>query len=96
MPQTVLIHATAKLLKVAASPSSWTEVLAVLTGAHVEADEILERLKDSVNPIELQDLNPPVDVEGDSLFFRFKNRPDRKMTLARFKNAVSEAVYTVS
>lgn len=96
MPQTVLIHVTVKLLKDAALPSSWTEVLAVLTGEHAEADEMLERLKDSVNPIELQESNPPVDVEGDSLFFRFKNRPDRKMTLARFKNAVSEAVYTVS
>lgn len=96
MPQTVLTRETVELLTDAARPSSWTEVLAVLTGKHPEADELLERLKDVVNPIELQDGNPPIDVEGDDVFFHFKNRPDRKMTLARFKNAVSEAVYTVS
>jgi hypothetical protein len=96
MPQTVLIHATVKLLTDAARPSSWTEVLAVLTGEHPEADELLESLKDVVNPIELQDDDPPVDVEDEGLFFRFKNRPDRRMTLARFRNAVSDAARTRS
>lgn len=96
MPQTVLIHATAQALKAAGHHCNAVTVLAVLTHQHPQSGELLCTIDDLVEPIELRDDEPPVEVDEGKVFFRFKNRPNRCMTFGRFKNAVSDAARTRS
>jgi hypothetical protein len=88
-PHTALVRAAVKALGEAGRASSADAVLALLT-SDLGADE-LEPIRDALSPILLPDQGPTVDIEDGKAFFRFKNRPDRKISLGRFRNMVSEA-----
>ncbi len=49
-----------------------------------------------LDPVEFKADGPLVEVEDSLVFFRFLNRSEHKMTIARFRNAVSEASPTRS
>lgn len=90
-PHTVLVRATMNILKENGRRPNPDAVLALLTGGELDTDELLDAVRNALDPILLPDDGPPVDVEHGNVFFHFKNRPDRKITIARFRNAVSEA-----
>ncbi len=97
-PQTRVIRAAVKVLGPLANAES---VLAILTKEPLmdaeddKLDEILNELAktgENLDPVEARTEGALVEVEEPHVYFRFLNRSDRKMTLARFRNAVSEAM----
>lgn len=105
LPHTALVQAAVKHMRVAERPMDADTVLAVLTGEDADADQLLDEIRWELarvdkrhggrqrqSGIELpDDSEPPATVECGTVFFRFKNRPDRKISLGRFRNMVSEA-----
>ncbi len=107
LPHTALVRATVEQLKRAGHQVNADAVLAVLTGEAPDTDEILEKIRwdlaqlpetergrQTHSAIDLpDDPDPPVAVEDEAIFFRFKNRPERKISIGRFRNIVSELAH---
>lgn len=106
LPHTRLVHETVRVLIGAGRTTDVQGVLsfltvAVLTGEQPD-DELLGNVADAMangkRPIELPDDRPPVEIEidGDSVCFRFPSYPDRYLKLSTFRNLVSNANSAVS
>ena len=101
LPHTKLVEETVRCLCQSGRPASTKLVLSLLTQAvltrdQYPGDELLETIADTLAngtpAIELPGDRPPAEIDGVIVVFRFKNHPDRRLTLRNLDYIVSKYV----